>query len=435
MRFSWFLFAICIAGCGSNPESFTNAPNRGEGAPGEAAESGKTRDTSPNVSDDDLAALTSGNADFAWNLYREVIEPDQNVFFSPFSLSVALAMTWAGARGSTETQMAEALRFDLGQKRLHSAFNRLELELASRADGASDPDTLAPDALPFELNVSNGLFAQVGFTFADSFLDDLAVNYGAGVRLMDFENDSAGAASAINAWVAERTNDRIKDLLQGLSPLTRLVLVNTILFTASWAEAFDESQTKDLVFHRADGSEVVASGMNQVVSAGYARGDGFAVVALPYDGFQLSMLVVVPDAGELESIEGSLSADWVAGALGQLSPHDVTITLPKFTFRSRVPIKEPLRRLGMSDAFMGVADFSGMTGGENGLFIQDVIHEAFVAVDERGTEATAATAVVVGVESSPPAATLVVDRPFIFAILDRPTGAMLFAGRVMDPTQ
>lgn len=204
------------------------------------------------------------------------------------------------------------------------------------------------------------------------------------------------------------------------------MLVNAILFTASWADPLDESRTEDLVFRRVDGAEAVASGMNHTARTGYARGETFSVVELPYDGHQLSMLLVVPDVGAFDSVERSLSAAWVNDALSQLTVHDLTVGLPKFTFRSKVPVAGALRRLGMVDAFVaGDADFSGMTGDDNGLFVQDVVREAFIAADERGTEAAAATAVVVGIESLFPSATLVIDRP---------TGATLFVGRVMDPT-
>lgn len=431
------LVATLLASCASNnTESLSNLPDASDGAPGEAAESSKTRDTSPDVTDDELAELAMGNAEFAWSFYREVIEPGKNVFFSPYSLSIALAMTWAGARASTEAQMAEALHFTLGQNHLHPAFNRMDLELAKRADAADDDVAPVPDALPFTLNISNGLFAQMGFSFADPFLDSLAVNYGAGVRLMDFENESETSRMAINDWVADRTNDKIDELLKSLSPMTRLVLVNAILFTASWAEPFDEDETEDIVFRRTDGTETVASGMNQTVRTRYTDGNGFKAVELPYDGHQLAMLIVVPDAGEFESVEGSLSAEMVTGILGELTVHDVRLALPKFTFRSQIPAAAPLKRLGMVDAFeSSEADFSAMTGDANRLFIQAVVHEAFVAVDERGTEAAAATAVAIGVDSAFPPAALTIDRPFIFAILDRPTGATLFVGRVMDPTQ
>ena len=201
-----------------------------EAAPGEVAQSSKPRITSPDVSEQELEKLAADNADFAWAFYREIIKPGENLFFSPYSLSIALAMTWAGARGTTETEMAEAMRFKLGQERLHVAFNGLDLELASRSEASGEN---AP--LPFVLNVTNALFGQIGYQFLDAFLDTLAQHYGAGMRLMDFINETEASRVAINAWVSEQTNERIKELIPRgiITTATRLVLVNAIFFTAS----------------------------------------------------------------------------------------------------------------------------------------------------------------------------------------------------------
>jgi serpin B len=361
-----------------------------EDAPGEVAQSSKPRITSPNVSTEELSKLAADNADFAWSFYREVIKPGENLFFSPHSLSVALAMTWAGARETTEAEMAEAMRFTLGQERLHVAFNGLELASRAEASGEDAP-------LPFVLNVTNALFGQIGFKFLDAFLDTLAEHYGAGMRLMDFVTETEASRVAINAWVSEQTNERIKELIpQGIiTTATRLVLVNAIFFTASWEHPFDEASTQDRPFKRLDDSEVTVPTMRKSIATVYAAGDGFQAAELPYDGGELAM--------------------------------------PKFSFRSDVPSKAPLKALGMVEAFAGAADLSGMNG-TGGLFIQDVVHQAFVAVDENGTEAAAATAVIVGETSTPPPATLTIDRSFVFAIIDRPTGATLFIGRVLDPS-
>ena len=398
-------------------------------APGEVVKSSKPRDTSPDVTAEEVAELSADNADFAWAFYREIVEPGKNLFFSPYSLSVALAMTWAGARGNTEAEMAEALRFRLGQERLHPAFNGLDLELESRAEASGEN---AP--LPFVLNVTNALFGQIGFTFLDAFLDTLAVHYDAGLRLMDFIEETEASRVAINGWVSERTNERIKELIpQGvITAATRLVLVNAIFFTASWQSPFDEANTADAPFKRLDGSTADVPTMRQTLEGPYADGAGFAAAELAYDGGALAMLLIVPDEGQFEAVEAQLSSSRVTEIRGTLQRHQIDLAMPKFSFRSNVPAKEPLRSLGMVEAFGGGADLSGMNG-TGGLFIQDVVHQAFVAVDENGTEAAAATAVIVGEVSAPPPATLTIDRPFIFAILDRPTGATLFIGRVLEP--
>ncbi len=427
MRHSLVL-ALCAAlfcACTSN-----GTQSSIEDGPGEVAQSSKPRVTSPDVSSGELGSLAADNADFAWLFYREIIKPGENLFFSPHSLSVALAMTWAGARGTTETEMADAMRFKLGQERLHVAFNGLDLELSSRAEAAGEN---AP--LPFNLNMTNALFGQTGYQFLDAFLDTLAEHYGAGMRLMDFVTETEASRVTINTWVSDQTNERIKELIpQGIiTTATRLVLVNAIFFTASWAQPFNEAATADRAFKRLDGSEVTVPTMRKSIEAVYTAGDGFQAAEIPYDGNQLAMLVLVPDEGRFEAVESTLSASRVSQIRDGLTQHQVELALPKFSFRSNVPSKDPLKALGMVEAFGGAADLSGMNG-SGGLFIQDVVHQAFVAVDEKGTEAAAATAVIVGETSAPPLATLTIDRPFVFAIVDRPTGATLFIGRVLDPS-
>jgi serpin B len=419
-----------LAGAALCACSSKESPKPTQEAPGQLVQSSKPRITSPNVSSEELSKLSADNADFAWEFYREIIKPGENLFFSPYSLSVALAMTWAGARGTTETEMAKTMHFTLGQERLHPAFNGLDLELASRAQ-ASGSD--AP--LPFVLNITNALFGQVGYSFLDAFLDTLAQHYGAGMRLMDFINETEASRVAINEWVSEQTNDRIKDLIPPgiITAATRLVLVNAIFFTASWDSPFDEAKTQESAFKRLDGTEVPVPMMQQSLRTIYGEGEGFQAAELPYDGGQLAMLLIVPNEGQFQAVESQLSIAKVAQIRGALSEHQVELKLPRFSFRSEVPSKAPLQSLGMIEAFGGGADLSGMNG-TGGLFIQDVVHQAFVAVDENGTEAAAATAVIVGEVSAPPPAALTIDRPFVFAIIDRPTGATLFVGRVLDPS-
>jgi len=426
-RLAMVIAALFFAACTSESTPLQN----GAPAPGQEVASSLSRDTSPDTTAEELARLAADNAAFGWKLYSEIVKDGENLFFSPHSISVALAMTWAGARGNTETEMADALRFSLGQGRLHPAFNALDLELASRAEagGANPP-------LPFRLNVTNALFGQRDFTFLEPFLDTLAVHYGAGLRLMDFINEAEQSRVAINAWVADKTEDRIKELIaQGIiNAATRLVLVNAIYFTASWAEPFDEANTRSDAFTLLDGTDISTPTMHGNAAMVYADGPNYEAAEVPYDGQQLAMLLIVPDEGQFAAVESALSASTVAQIRDELTMHQVEFALPKFSFRSLVPAKEPLRSLGMVDAFGGAADLSGMNG-TGGLFIQDVVHQGFIAVDEEGTEAAAATAVIVGETSAPPAATLTVDRPFMFAIIDRPTGATLFIGRVVDPSK
>jgi serpin B len=404
----------------------------GPAAPvGETARSAKQRETSPDVAGQDLAGLVDGNSAFAFDLYQILREERGNVFYSPYSISVALAMTYAGARGETERQMADALRFSLTQDHLHPAFNGLDLELARRGEGAQ-----GKDGEGFRLNVVNAIWGQAGYPFLPEFLDVLAENYGAGLKVLDFSSAPEESRVTINDWVSEQTEGRIEDLIpQGvIDAMTRLVLTNAIYFNAAWGQPFESSLTADGPFYLLGGGEVTVPMMKQTESFGYASGEGYQAVELPYDGHELSMVVLLPDAGEFDSFEDALDAGRVDAIVGDLSYRQVALTLPRFEVESDFGLADALAALGMPEAFTSGADFSGMTGGRD-LFIAEVVHKAFVSVDEAGTEAAAATAVVMAKMALPEEPVEVtVDRPFIFLIRDVQTGAILFVGRIVDPS-
>jgi serpin B len=386
---------------------------------------------SPQVPASDREELAAGTNEFAFDLYHALAAEDGNLFYSPYSISLALAMTYAGARGETEQQMADTLHFTLPQDRLHPAFNALDQELASRGKGAKGTDEEA-----FRLNIANAIWGQKDYGFLTEFLDVLAKNYGAGLRLVDFEKEAEKARVTINDWVADETEGKIEDLIPPgvIDDLTRLVLTNAIYFNAAWAFPFEEEATQDGPFHTLDGREVQVPMMSQVARLLYAEGEDYQAVELPYDGGELSMIVLVPDAGEFEAFEGRLNAELLNSLAGIMTDSQVTLTIPKFEYDSMFSLRNALTGLGMPRAFSDTADFSGMNG-EGGLYIQDVLHKAFVSVDEKGTEAAAATAVVVGLTSAPSQdVELAIDRPFVFLIRDVQTGAVLFAGRVLDPT-
>ena len=270
-------------------------------------------------------------------------------------------------------------------------------------------------------------------TFLQGFLDKLAENYGAGMRIANFIEAPENSRVTINDWVAHKTEDKIKDLIPSgvIDELTRLVLTNAIYFNAAWLHPFDARTTAEGDFHLLNGSGIKAPMMRQTESFGYARGTGYQAVELLYDGGEISMVILLPDKGNFDPFEKSLNAELASQISKGLRRERIELTMPSFEFEAQFKLGETLEKMGMSDAFdQQLADFSGMDGTKD-LSISDVFHKAFVLVNENGTEAAAATGVVIGVTSLPPRVT--VDRPFIFLIRDIATNTTLFVGRVMDP--
>jgi serpin B len=274
------------------------------------------------------------------------------------------------------------------------------------------------------------------YAFLEAFLDTLAENYGAGLRVLDFANAPEASRVTINDWVSEETEGKIENLIpQGtIDPLTRLVLTNAIYFNAAWANPFQEEATQDGAFTLLDGSQSTVPMMHQTEAFAYAKAKGYQAVELPYDGHEMSMVILLPDEGEFASFEDTLDADKARTIIDSLKRGQVALTMPRFEFDSEFGLNQALEAMGMPAAFSPGADFSGMTGSRE-LFISDVIHKAFVSVDEEGTEAAAATAVIMklaAVAEEPVAVTI--DRPFMFLIRDIETGAILFVGRAVDPS-
>jgi serpin B len=370
--------------------------------------------------------LVEGNTAFALDLYRALGHSGENLFYSPYSISVALAMTYAGARGDTEAQMAQALHYTLPQAQLHAAFNALDQFLLSRAD--------AGDEEAFRLHMANTTWGQRGYSWLEAFLDTLAENYGAGLYQVDFSQPEE-ARRLINEWVAEQTEGRIEELLPpgAVDGQTAMVLTNAVYFKAAWKFPFAEEATQDGPFHLLDGSQVTVPTMYRLADFGYAEDQGVQALELPYAGDQMSMVILLPQAGTFESFVQALDAQQLAALLGRLEPAGVALRMPRFRFQAEYELKDALTRLGMVDAFGSDADFSGMDGTKE-LFIDQVYHEAFVALDEAGTEATGATAVVVARKGMPLAQhELTINRPFIFLIRDIETGTILFLGHLVNP--
>jgi serpin B len=377
------------------------------------------------------ASLVEGNSAFTFELYQALKGEEGNLFYSPYSISLALAMTYAGARNETAEQMADILHFILEQDRLHPAFNWLDAELARR-----DESVEGKDGEGFRLNIVNAIWGQKDYEFLPDFLDVLADNYGAGLRILDFINETEKSRLIINDWVSNQTEGRIEDLIPPgeIDVLTRLVLTNAIYFNAAWEYPFDGNITAGGPFYLLDGGQVSVPMMKQTESFGYTKGKGYQAVELLYDGGELSMVILLPEAGNFEAFEEGLHAQQVDAIINDLQDTRVTLTMPKFEFDSEFRLNDTLAEMGMPIAFSpGDADFSGMTGNRE-LFISDVIHKAFVSVDEAGTEAAAATAVIMmrAAVSKPPVE-VTIDRPFIFLIRDIETGAILFVGRVLNP--
>jgi serpin B len=392
--------------------------------------SDKERITLTEISPADQALLAEGNSAFAFALYQALKGEGGNLFYSPYSISLALAMTYAGARGETAQQMADTLQFMLEQERLHPAFNWLDAELASRGQGAQ-----GKDGEGFRLNIVNAIWGQKDYEFLTDFLDVLAENYGAGLRILDFIAEAEKSRITINDWVSDQTEGRIEDLIpQGaIDEWTRLVLTNAIYFNAAWAYPFNGNITADGPFYLLDGGQVSVPMMKQTEAFGYTEGEGYQAVELRYDGGELSMVILLPEAGQFQNFEEGLQAQQVSDIISGLQPIEVALTMPKFEFDSEFSLKDTLVGMGMPIAFSSSADFSGMTGNPE-LLISDVVHKAFVAVDEAGTEAAAATAVIMKLTAVPePPMEVTLDRPFIFLIRDIDTGAILFVGRVLNP--
>jgi serpin B len=422
--------------------------------------------------DHDVARLAAAGNAFAFDLYGVLAKPAAegggNLFVSPYSVSTALAMTRAGARGETAREMAEVLHLDrLGDPSddaVHQAAAALRDRLGSA--GAGSGAGSRDEGTPLTLRVANALWGQEEVAFDPAYRELLAARYGARLEPVDFVRATEEARAAINRWAEEETEGRIRDLVPpgALDAMTRLVLTNAIYFKASWKHRFDEARTAEAPFHLAgggpeggpEGGQVLVPMMAQTDSFPYHRAEGYAAVELPYAGGETSMLIVVPDrpepgsgsgsepepAGGFGAFERSFGADAFEALVEDLETVRVELALPRFEIASTAALGAALRELGMARAFGDEADFSGMVDVEKepaiarDLRLDEVLHKAWVRVDEAGTEAAAATAAMMAVTSMPigEPVRLIVDRPFLFFVRHRPTGAILFAGRVLDPT-
>jgi serpin B len=352
---------------------------------------------------------------------------DGNLFFSPASISTALAMAYAGARGDTASEMAKTLHFTLPQPQLHPAMGAVLSDLNAAHDG-------------YLLSVANALWAQRGSTFREDFLKIMNQDYGAGFNQVDFKTATGAARLTINRWVEQKTEDKIKDLLPpgALKSSTRLVLTNAIYFKGDWQTQFDKAQTKTEDFHASPTTTIQVPLMHREGGFNYLKGETWQALEIPYKNKQLSMVIFLPDdSNGLPALEQAMMTANMQQWVRRLEPASkVIVTVPKFRMTQEFELGGTLSAMGMPEAFTGSADFSGMTGSRD-FAISDVIHKAYIDVNEEGTEAAGATAVTmralaIRVPDQPPPV-FRADHPFVFLIRDNRSNSILFMGRVANP--
>ena len=423
------LIALCLTACAQeSPPPPTATGTEAQGSNGPAG---------PPITPEQASALVAGNTAFALELYGQRAGGSQdNLVFSPHSISLALAMTYAGAQGETETQMAEALHFRLPQGELHPAMAALNQAVTTLPEHVDD------DA--FRINIANSVWGRKDHPFRDEYLQTLKDSYGDEVRETDFQEKPEESRVRINDWVTNETEERIKDLLPPgeIKPDTALVLANAIYVDAEWLHPFERSDTRMRPFFLLDGTEVQVPSMTQGEELAYVQGEDYQVVELPYRGGSAAMTIVVPDQGKFAQVEEALDEALLTEVTSGAEVKLVRLTLPKFEMEHSIELPQTLSEMGMPRAFSkSDADFRGIDGrscargDQQCLYVSQAFHKAFIKVDEEGTEAAAATGVIARPVSGPPTpdVTLNIDRPFIFVIRHLASGAVLFMGRVTEP--
>ena len=371
-----------------------------------------------------VKAVADANNEFALDLYSQFKGDGGNIFYSPYSISVALAMTSEGARDQTAEEMQSVLHFPADVSVRRPNFASIYNEINKRDKS-------------YLLSTGNALWAQKDYNFLDDYMDVVLKYYGGNVTNLDFVGDAEGSRQMINSWIEEQTNDKIKDLIPAgvLGAYTRLVLTNAIYFKGTWVKQFEKEDTREEDFTIGGGETVKVDMMvltGEEARFNYTETDEIQVLEMPYDGNELSMLVILPKGDTLDVVEDSLTAEKLDGWRDSLTTQNVRVYFPKFKFETKYFMVETLSAMGMPTAFTSNADFSGMDGTRN-LFIQSVIHQAFVEVNEEGTEAAAATAIVMAMSAVSQDKVFRADHPFIFIIQQRETRNILFMGRVDNP--
>ncbi|MCK4917976.1 MAG: serpin family protein [Candidatus Omnitrophica bacterium] len=379
---------------------------------------------------EDLKTVVNANSNFGFDLYQELKDKKGNLFFSPYSISTALAMTYAGARNQTEKEISDVLHFSSKQEPLHSSFSKLQSDLNAIKNKGH-----------INLSITNSLWAQEGYHFLDTFFDLIEKNYGVGLNFVDFATKPEAARRTINVWVEDKTQRKIKELLKPgmIDSFATLVLCNAVYFKGDWLSQFDKERTIDADFYVSPAKTIKVSMMSQKSKFKFKDCNDFIAIELPYEGNDLSMIVFLPKENNgLAELERNLTNDNVKNWINELSSSyrsEILVCLPKFKTTCEFELANVFAEMGMPSAFsLPPADFSGMTGKKD-LFISKVIHKAFVDVNEEGTEAAAATAVVMRREAISKPLTFLADHPFVFLIRENITGSILFIGRIIDPTK
>jgi serpin B len=377
---------------------------------------------------EDLGSAAKANNLFAFDLYSRYKSEDGNIFFSPYSISTALAMTYEGARGKTADEIQAVLHFPKDI----IALRQSSLEIYQQINKKDKK---------YKLGTANALWAQKDYKFLDEYFKLIGQYYRGKATNLDFINETEKSCLIINHWVEQQTEEKIKDLvsLNDIDIETRLVLTNAIYFKGFWFRQFNKQDTKKADFRISPEHQVKVQMMHfsgKESEFNYAETDNLQILELPYEGKDLSMLILLSKADGLKAVENSLTSDNLAKWQKMFSREKINIYLPRFKFETKYFMADDLKAMGMPTAFSRYADFSGMTGKED-LFISEVIHQAFVDVNEEGTEAAAATAVIMARKSAmpKPVKEFRADHPFIFLIQDQDTGNILFIGRVSDPTK
>jgi len=367
----------------------------------------------------------TGNSQFAISLYKEIGKTPGNQFISPYSISAAMAMTYAGAKGETRGEMSKVLCLSPEQEKVNSDFKNLNYALFRKSKD-------------IEVKTSNALWMQENFAFREDYKKIITENYSGALNTADFKNDKnrEAAIGKINQWVSEETNGKIENLILpgSLPSLTRLVLVNAIYFKGNWQNKFSENNTADGIFFSDGQKQVTVPFMHGEFDVKYLELDDIKGIELPYVDNKYNMLILLPKKTDgMASLEAQLTFDNYQQWISMMMKEEVTISLPKFTLTESYSLESILQSMGMKQAFSDDADFSGITGKPD-LKISKVLHKAFVEVNEEGTEAAAATGVVMVEKSARhEKLTFYADHPFIFFIRENTTGSILFMGRLARP--